>query len=78
MEVGPVALHPVDQAEVRRSMMALQVVCKIVRFIMIVLVLNQFVDRGKYLGNVALVGNVVWFRNPYITTEWTLQVIDNA
>ena len=57
--------------------MAYPVIIKFGRFTVLVLYLHSLVLRTKDLGNVLLVGQATWFRNPYMTTEWVLQMTDN-
>lgn len=62
----------------RLKVIAFPLLVKCGRFITVVLYLNAQSEWTKNLGNVTLVGQATWYRNPYLTTEWTLQVIDNG
>ncbi|KAH8114087.1 hypothetical protein DFH11DRAFT_249005 [Phellopilus nigrolimitatus] len=48
------------------------------RLVAVILYLHKFTVESKNLGSVLLVGEVIWFRNPYSLTEWTLQMVDNT
>ncbi|KAH8108861.1 hypothetical protein DFH11DRAFT_1630846 [Phellopilus nigrolimitatus] len=62
----------------RIKVLVFPVLVKCGRFIVVVLYLHSFTVESKNVGSVLLVGTVSWFRNPYILTEWVLQMVDNS
>lgn len=75
-----VAFYPSHRTTVQQriKVLAVPVVCKIVRFIMLCCYFQEYRVKARDLGSVLLVGGATWFRNPFVTTEWTLQIIDNS
>ena len=62
----------------RFGVLALPLLIKSGRFISVVLYLHQYSVETRDLGSVLLVGAKSWPKNPYITSEWILQIVDNA
>ena len=61
------------------KLLAFPVFCKAARISILIAYLVATKAKVKDLkGSVLLVGEVTWFRNPYITSEWILQVLDNS
>lgn len=60
------------------AVLLLPVVVKCGRFIAVVLYLNSFTRGSGQLPSVLLAAESTWPRNPYIMTEWSLQMVDNT
>lgn len=60
------------------GVLLLPVVVKSGRFVAVVLYLNSFTRGSGQLSSVLLAAESTWPRNPYIMTEWSLQMIDNT
>ncbi len=54
------------------------VILKCGRFTVIVMYLNSFMNGSGKLPNVLLAAGSNWPKNPYITAEWTMQMVDNT
>ncbi|KIK55977.1 hypothetical protein GYMLUDRAFT_87461 [Collybiopsis luxurians FD-317 M1] len=74
-----IAFYPIETTPKRVlvSILALPVIVKSGRFIAVVLYLNSFTHTSGRLPNVLLAAESTWPRNPYIMTEWSLQMVDN-
>jgi hypothetical protein len=61
----------------RLKVIAFPLLIKSGRFIAVVLYLSDY-TLTQNLGNVLLVVQAGWYKNPYMLAEWTLQVVDNG
>jgi hypothetical protein len=59
------------------AVLALPILVKCGRFTAVVLYLNSFTHSSGNLPSVLLAAQSTWPRNPYIMTEWSLQMVDN-
>ena len=59
-------------------MLALPSVVKCGRFIVVVMYLHWFTHSSGNLPNVQLAAELTWSINPYIISEWSIQMIDSA
>lgn len=59
------------------GVLALPILVKCGRFVAVVLYLNSFTHSSGNLPSVLLAAQSTWPRNPYIMTEWSLQMVDN-
>lgn len=59
------------------AILALPILVKCGRFVAVVMYLHQFTHSSGLLPNVLLAAQSTWPRNPYIMTEWSLQMVDN-
>ena len=73
------AFYPLGTTPTSRllTIFSLPVLVKSERFIAVVLYLNQFTHTGGKLSNVLLAAQSTGHKNPYILTEWSLQMIDD-
>ncbi len=74
------AFYPLGTTPTSRllAIFSLPALLKTGRFIAVVLYLNQFTHSSGKLPNVLLAAQSTWPKNPYILTEWSLQMIDNT
>ena len=74
------AFYPLDMTPNRQllAIFALPILVKCGRFIAVVMYLYQFTHSSGNLPNVLLAAQSTWPKNPYIISEWSLQMIDNA
>lgn len=74
-----IAFYPLKTTPLRLliSILALPAIVKCGRFIAVVLYLNSFTHSSGRLPSVLLAAESTWPRNPYIMTEWSLQMVDN-
>ncbi|THH13250.1 hypothetical protein EW146_g6944 [Bondarzewia mesenterica] len=59
------------------AILALPLLIKCGRFITVLLYLNSFTHTSGRLPSVLLAAESTWLHNPYIMTEWSLQMVDN-
>jgi hypothetical protein len=71
----PVSITPTYQLV---AIFALPAIVKCGRFIAAVTYLHRFTHSSGNLPSVLLAAESTWPRNPYIITEWSLQMIDNT
>lgn len=71
----PVSMTPTSQLI---AIFALPAIVKCGRFIAVVMYLHQFTHSSGNLPNVLLAAESTWPRNPYIISEWSLQMVDNT
>lgn len=62
----------------RFKVLLIPIIIKCGRFAAIVLYLHRFNILAKNAGNVLIAGSLTWFQDPYMITEWTLQMVDNT
>lgn len=74
------AFYPLNITPNRQflAIFALPILVKCGRFIAVVMYLYQFTHSSGNLPNVLLAAQSTWPKNPYIISEWSLQMIDNA
>ncbi|KAG7096007.1 hypothetical protein E1B28_006689 [Marasmius oreades] len=74
------AFYPLHRTSKRVFFLVLllPVVVKCGRFTAVVLYLNSFTRGSGQLPSVLLAAASTWPRNPYIMTEWSLQMVDNT
>ncbi|KAH7884902.1 hypothetical protein F5I97DRAFT_1893225 [Phlebopus sp. FC_14] len=59
------------------KVLAFPVCVKCGRLITLSLYLNDYVKSSPSVASLAAHAEATWFRNPYITAEWTMQMFDN-
>jgi hypothetical protein len=60
------------------AILAFPLLLKCGRLTAVVMALNVFANGSGKLGNVLLAAQSTWPRNPYIMSEWIMQMVDNA
>ena len=75
------AFYPRPQTKwtTRLVVLAVPLTAKVARCIMLILWLRQFYAKDVEMGDSISNGlSTSWFRNMYLGTEWTLQIVDNT
>ncbi|KAL4075467.1 hypothetical protein J3A83DRAFT_1975525 [Scleroderma citrinum] len=72
-------LYPVEVTPVLQlfRIFGFPVCIKCCRLVVLSLYLHQFIQSTKSLLSLEQHAEATWFRNPYITAEWTMQILDN-
>ncbi|KAI6025727.1 hypothetical protein F5J12DRAFT_445898 [Pisolithus orientalis] len=73
------ALYPIERTPLSTLMrvLAFPVCVKCGRFVVLSLYVHQYIISTPDVTTLTTQAEVTWFRNPYVTTEWTLQMFDN-
>ncbi|KIJ63528.1 hypothetical protein HYDPIDRAFT_92110 [Hydnomerulius pinastri MD-312] len=73
------ALYPVDTTPLSTlvKVLAFPLCVKCARLIVLSFYINDYVKSSPTLASLAQHAEATWFRNPYVTAEWTLQMCDN-
>lgn len=73
------ALYPVDRTPfpVLIRILAFPICVKCGRLVVLSLYILHYVNESRDLATFKAHAQATWYRNPFITTEWTLQMFDN-
>ncbi|KAG6329915.1 hypothetical protein ID866_9175 [Astraeus odoratus] len=73
------ALYPVDRTPLPTlvGVLTFPLCVKCGRLIVLSLYMRDYVNSSPDVASLAAHAEATWFRNPYITSEWTLQMFDN-
>ncbi|KAL4062941.1 hypothetical protein J3A83DRAFT_1504525 [Scleroderma citrinum] len=73
------ALYPVDRTPLPTliGILTFPVCVKCARLTVLSLYIRQYIGSSPDLATLTAHAQATWFRNPYVTAEWTLQMFDN-
>lgn len=73
------ALYPTERTSLFTlvRILAFPICVKCGRLVVLSLYIHQYLISAPGVAPLTVQAEITWFRNPYVTTEWTLQMFDN-